>query len=161
MAALKIVALGTGSPIKIEAVTEAFGPSFTVVPVVDAQSGVPSQPVGDAETLLGAKNRALEARKSVPKATVCIGIENGMRGISGDENGPFEDVACVYAIWADGREMSAWSDALAIPSVLPFRKSRDGCWSELKDPHAVLTNGAKPRKVFLREAIDRLLAAAT
>lgn len=55
-------------------------------------------------------------------------------------------------------EIVVESDTIDLPPLgkRPFKKGRRGEWSELKDPHAVLTDGKKPREVFLIEALQRL-----
>ena len=54
--------------------------------------------------------------------------------------------------------LEAFSDALDIPpkDKRPFEGGRNGEWSVLKDPHAVLTQGKKSREEFLVEALLRL-----
>lgn len=49
---------------------------FTV-DTVEVDSSVPDQPMGDAETLSGAQNRAKAARERCPDADFWVGIEGG------------------------------------------------------------------------------------
>jgi hypothetical protein len=46
-----------------------------------------------------------------------------------------------------------WSESLIIPpeAERPFNEGPNGEWSELKDPHAVITHGKKDRETFLFE----------
>ena len=57
-----------------------------VVRGVAVPSGVSDQPMTDAETLLGARNRAENARKLVPDADYWVGIEGG---VDSDPDDPF------------------------------------------------------------------------
>jgi len=176
----KKYALGTGSAIKINAAKRAFAEDgVEIVPVIDAPSGVSSQPIGKEETRRGAINRARAAQKAQPSCHAFIGIENGMWKIEDDdnkndkkENGDneeqkWEDAAIVVMIIPAEIGMAseehdfiieAFSDALEIPpkDKRPFEGGRNGEWSVLKDPHAVLTGGKKPREEFLFEALTRL-----
>ncbi len=72
------VAVGSRNPVKINAVYRAFQLLCTPkVTSVEARSGVPSQPVGFKQIILGALNRALEAR-SKAKSDYGVGIEAGV-----------------------------------------------------------------------------------
>ena len=174
------IGLGTGSEIKINAVTRVFGPETSfdaeIFPVVDAPSGVPPQPIGKQQTRQGAVNRARAAQKSKPECDAFIGIENGMwiknENETEQHKNPtqeqvWEDAAYVVMIIpavagqiseTDDLILDALSDAIDIPPVekRPFKTGRSGEWSILKDPHAVLTDGKKPREEFLVEAVERL-----
>lgn len=171
------IGLGTGSEIKINAVTRVFGPTTTfgaeISPVIDAPSGVPPQPISKQQTRQGAVNRARAAQKSKPDCDAFIGIENGMwiKNENVDENDDeqqvWEDAAYVVMIIpavvgqvseTEDLVLDALSDAIDIPprDKRPFKTGPNGEWSVLKDPHSVLTNGKKPREEFLVEALDRL-----
>ena len=170
----KVVGIGTGSQIKIDALREAFGGAIEVRPKTDAQSGVSAQPVGKEETSQGAFNRAEEARAAFPDADAWVGIENGVWDVdppvtnAKGQSCPQEDAACVAVLLpaASGdrseppRRFAVWSDVLPVPEQqhLPFGRGRDGEWSELKDPHAVLTDGQRPRKAFLVDALRQAIA---
>jgi non-canonical (house-cleaning) NTP pyrophosphatase len=156
------VAIGTGSTIKIEALREALDDTlgagcYEVLAVVDAESGVRPQPVGLEETELGARNRAAAARARYPDAEFAVGIENGMWPMAEPTGGcRDEDAACIVVLVSGAQEEVRWSDALPIPTQRPFPMGRNGEWSALKDPHAVLTNGTRPRKQFLKDALIQL-----
>ena len=168
---MKSYALGTGSAIKINAAKRAFGDQAEIIPIIDAPSGVSPQPIGHAETRQGAINRARAAQKASPTSHAFIGIENGM-WVKNDDQGKkeeeiWEDAAMVVMIIPaeigkisekDDCILEAFSDALDIPPKhkRPFEGGRNGEWSVLKDPHAVLTQGKKPREEFLVEALLRL-----
>ncbi|KAK4125419.1 Maf/Ham1 [Parathielavia appendiculata] len=53
-------------------------PAWHTVRGVSVSSGVPDQPISDAETLLGARNRAERARELEPGADYWVGIEGGV-----------------------------------------------------------------------------------
>ncbi len=76
-----LVLVGSKNPIKIscteDAFTRAFNKSF-LVEGINAPSDVPDQPKGDAETLLGAKNRAVNSSRIFPEANYWVGIEGGI-----------------------------------------------------------------------------------
>lgn len=83
-----LIAVGSQNPAKLEAVSAAFADffpeaSFNLQPVA-AQSGVNAQPMGDAETLTGAGNRARAARAAAPDADFWLGIEGGLQNLEGE-----------------------------------------------------------------------------
>mmetsp|Transcript_41696 Transcript_41696/g.61236 ORF Transcript_41696/g.61236 Transcript_41696/m.61236 type:complete len:297 (-) Transcript_41696:545-1435(-) len=160
------VVVGTRSKIKVGAVTEALSSSCPGgridVRGVDSSSGVPSQPRGRDETRRGAANRALGARRAAPAADLWIGIQNG---VYENASGVIVDASCLVCYRADdyklgkGEEGSVcfWSDELEVPTDGSMRPGPNGEWSYLKDPHAVLTGGARPRHKFISDAICQAL----
>lgn len=82
---MPLAAVGSTNPVKIGAVTRIFGFNFPDVRVVgvDVASGVSAQPIGEEETALGAKNRALAAMAATG-ADWGIGLEGGVT-FRGDE----------------------------------------------------------------------------
>jgi inosine/xanthosine triphosphatase len=76
------VAIASGNPVKrratLEAVRVALGHDDVEAIVVDVDSGVPDQPVGDEETLRGARNRVDAARTVLPEADFWVGLEGGV-----------------------------------------------------------------------------------
>ncbi len=82
---MKIV-VASENPVKISAVENGFKAFYRDVEVesVLAGSGVSDQPLTDRETLLGARNRASEARKKIYDADFWVGIEGGVQA---EENG--------------------------------------------------------------------------
>ncbi|RFU72835.1 ntpase [Trichoderma arundinaceum] len=96
------VVVASRNPVKISAAREGFSGmfpsekfSFTGVSV---PSGVAEQPMTDAETLQGARNRAFNARDAEPQADYWVGIEGGV-----DDSG-------------DAMETFAWVVVLGKPS---------------------------------------------
>jgi inosine/xanthosine triphosphatase len=78
---MKIIA-GTKNPAKLQAVREAFAAVFPAEEILieglAAPSGVSDQPLSDAETKLGARNRAKAARSQMPEADFYVGLEGGL-----------------------------------------------------------------------------------
>lgn len=76
------VVIASGNPVKrratLEAVKVALGQDEVDSVTVDVASGVPQQPVGDEETLRGARNRAEAARQERPNANLWVGVEGGV-----------------------------------------------------------------------------------
>lgn len=66
------VIVASHNPVKIDAALQGFSDMFPkavfTVRGVSVPSGVPEQPLGDAETLQGAMNRAQRARELEPDA---------------------------------------------------------------------------------------------
>lgn len=71
------------NPVKIQCVQAGFAKMFPGKPFsvrgMDVPSGVSVQPATDAETLLGAQNRADAARKLAPQADYWFGVEGGIQ----------------------------------------------------------------------------------
>jgi non-canonical (house-cleaning) NTP pyrophosphatase len=166
-----VVALGSGSAIKIEATKTAFAAllaagQLRLEPVIDAVSGVRPQPVGKSETVSGARNRALCAARRCSQARFAIGIENGMWEEEAGRPETLADAAFVVCLTVARKaggddfvveeEVVELSDSLSIPPVRPFPVGQNGEWSMLKDPHGVLTNGLRPRKSFLISPLERI-----
>lgn len=76
------VVVGSGNPVKVEAVRTAFGRVFPGagyrVEGVAVPSGVPDQPRGRAETREGARNRMEAVAERRPEADFWVGIEGGV-----------------------------------------------------------------------------------
>lgn len=82
MADLLRLILASRNPVKQGAARSAFASVFPACEInllgVDALSGVRDQPVGDEETLLGARNRVQHAQRHYPDADFWAGIEGGV-----------------------------------------------------------------------------------
>ena len=81
------VVVASFNPVKIAAVGEAFGTQFPgenpeLLPV-RVPSGVSEQPMSDAETLRGARNRVNNARSARPDADFWVGLEGGLDTFDG------------------------------------------------------------------------------
>lgn len=76
------IVVASNNPIKQRAIEGAFARLFPGAPyavqAVSVPSGVAVQPLTDAETLAGARNRARGARELVPDADYWAGVEGGV-----------------------------------------------------------------------------------
>ena len=74
------VIVASGNPVKINATKAGFSTFFDDVAVesCEVESGVSDQPMSDAETLKGARNRARNAKQVSPTADFWVGIEGGV-----------------------------------------------------------------------------------
>ncbi len=74
------VVVGSTNPVKVAAVraTVTRCARHVVVHGVAVPSGVPDQPWGDAETVAGARQRALAALGADPSADLAVGLEGGV-----------------------------------------------------------------------------------
>ena len=82
------VIIGSGNPSKLEAVCDGFqavfpGQEFRFQ-TSQVSSEVPSQPMGDQETLTGARNRAWNSKAVIPDADFWVGREGGLAPIEND-----------------------------------------------------------------------------
>lgn len=82
------VIIASKNPIKISCVQDAFGRMFPnevfEFQGIDASSDVSDQPMSENETIAGAKNRVLNAKKSHPDADYWVGIEGGIELVNGE-----------------------------------------------------------------------------
>eukprot|EP01098_Paradermamoeba_levis_P010182 TRINITY_DN4277_c0_g1_i1.p1 TRINITY_DN4277_c0_g1~~TRINITY_DN4277_c0_g1_i1.p1 ORF type:complete len:163 (+),score=59.62 TRINITY_DN4277_c0_g1_i1:104-592(+) len=149
------VVVGSLSPIKIAATEEVFKSKDVQVVGAATESGVRLQPVGKEETQKGATNRARQAMKMEPDAQIGIGMENGMWEIEEDNKKKWVDAACIIVLLkkkeGEVEEVVIWSDHIDIPKDFPG--GPNGEWSIHKDPHSIITEGKRPRKLFLSDAL--------
>lgn len=79
---MKNVIVASNNPVKIQAVSGGFLRMFPDIQFkfesLALPSGVPAQPLSDAETLKGAQTRARNAKKYRPQADFWAGIEGGV-----------------------------------------------------------------------------------
>lgn len=90
------VVVASQNPVKLRSVELGFArmfpaPRFTILPV-SLQTGLPSQPMTDQETLAGAEVRARMAKQASPAADYWVGIEGGVEPF-GKQLGSFAWVA--------------------------------------------------------------------
>lgn len=83
-----IVVVTSRNPVKLGAVERAFRQSFPGVELsiepVSVASGVSEQPMSDAETRQGARNRVAAGRRARPEADYWVGLEGGLEEIDGE-----------------------------------------------------------------------------
>lgn len=76
------IVVASTNPVKVQATQRGFGQMLSGddwrVQGVSIESGVSDQPIGHAETLRGARHRALGALDAHPTADYTVGIEGGV-----------------------------------------------------------------------------------
>ncbi len=102
----ELVVVSSTNPVKLEAVRTGFERVFSgqafEFSCVTVDSGVSDQPMTDAETLLGAKNRAEAAQIARPEAVFWVGLEGGAETY----DGRLSTFAWIYIIGPKGRGKS-------------------------------------------------------
>ena len=108
-----VVAVGSTNPTKVEAVRRVVAAVWPGGRVEgrDVPSGVPDQPIGAAQTLSGARQRARNALAAWGEATLGIGLEGGV-----DQEGYLLSACCVCD--RHGRENAAWSLRMPLPPAV-------------------------------------------
>lgn len=110
MEAVSRLVIGSKNPVKIEAVRSGFTALFPerscVTQGVSVPSGVADQPMSEAETLLGAENRAAASRKAHPDADFWFGVEGGIAEIN-DELSVFAWIVALSKNGLSGRGRTA------------------------------------------------------
>jgi len=114
------VVAATTNPAKIRAILHAFneiyGEDACQVESVNIDSGVPEQPLGNAQTREGARNRVINARQAKPDADFWVAIEAGI-----DEGSTFS-----WVVIESGQQRGeARSATLPLPEVI-LQKVRAG-----------------------------------
>ena len=111
------VVVASTNPVKIAAVAAGYRALFPdynlAVEGIAVPSGVAHQPVGDAETLAGARNRAAGARERVPDADAWVGIEGGII----HREGGMEAFAWLVVLGIEGRGESRTGGFMLPPGV--------------------------------------------
>lgn len=156
--AIKTVAVGSGNPVKLAAarhvITEYFEGSDVTARAVP--SGVPDQPMGDAETIAGARERARRARVELD-ADLGVGLEGGV------VDGPDGMRSCAWCVVVhrDGREGVGGSLAMPLPPGVA-QMIRDGEELGLAMDRFASTRGTKYGKgavgILTAGRIDRQAA---
>lgn len=110
------VAVGSRNPVKVAAVSQVVRRlhAAALVEGVQVPSGVPDQPVGDAETQLGAAARARAAREALD-ADIGVGLEGGVVDEGG---GAMRTCAWAAVALRDGREFLGGSLAMPLPPAV-------------------------------------------
>lgn len=111
------VAVGSKNPVKIEAVKLAFEALWPEqewrVSGVDVASGVPDQPMNDAESIQGAHNRAERALKAL-SADYGVGLEGGLQ----KTGSRWLDCGWVSVIAKDGNEGIGSTVKMVVPKKM-------------------------------------------
>jgi inosine/xanthosine triphosphatase len=109
-----LVRVGSRNSAKLEAVRRGLAPFFARVDVsgVDAASGVDPQPLGFAEIVAGARNRAL-ASHSLGGCDLAAGIEDGLVELVEVETGWLNVGCCV--LWDGAHEGIGFSAGFEYP----------------------------------------------
>ncbi|MBL8058077.1 MAG: inosine/xanthosine triphosphatase [Anaerolineales bacterium] len=98
--------VASANPVKIQAVLAGFQRMFPAQAFtargLPAESGVSHQPMTDAETRQGARNRAAAARRAAPEADFWAGVEGGCEALDGQ-------LACFAWVVILGRAQSGES----------------------------------------------------
>jgi inosine/xanthosine triphosphatase len=160
-----LVLVGSKNPVKIscteDAFTRAFNKSF-LVEGINASSGVPEQPKGNRETLLGAKNRAFNSREIFPEANFWVGIEGG---VDEDEKGMFA-FAWIFIVDNRGKTSQSKTGTFYIPTAvanlvnegMELGKADDLVFNQDNSKQqggsvGILTHGIVDRSEYYRQAI--------
>jgi len=166
------IAIGSTSVHKIKAVEATFiklfpGTKITSIPY-KAASDINAQPIGNEETLMGARNRLNNAKKLIQtKVDYIIAIENGIIEVK-TEPSMFYDVAwVVLEDGKSGKQSVAVSGGVQFPNDFVEQAKSKGFVTttvgsllaqsntsiDEADPHNYLTNKLAPRSELLQEAI--------
>jgi inosine/xanthosine triphosphatase len=160
MASLKVI-VASLNPVKQAAARQAFEQAFPHLAIsitgVDVPSGVRDQPMTDAETLLGARQRAQRAQQEQPHADFWVGLEGGVADAQGLGLQAFGWI-CVRT---DSREYSARSASFPLPRAAvaaieggeELGPVMDGLFKEHNTKHkggavGLLTNGLVSREAL-------------
>ena len=158
------------NPVKVAAVRRAFMACFPAgdlkIESVNVASGVPDQPMSDAETLAGARNRVRNAREAHPEADFWVGLEGGLDVIEGEMVG----VAWMAIGDPRGRISEARTPTLPIPpsvrrlvdSGLELGEANDRVFSAVNSKQGggafgLLTDGRHTRERVYAQAVDLAL----
>lgn len=149
-----IVAIGSKNPAKVHAVQATLIREKLQFVTVHAESQVASQPFSDEETILGARNRALDGLKKADSAKMAFGLEGGVIETT------MGLMLCNWGalIHEDGREWVAGGARIPLPETiaqeLRSRKELGDVMAEyVGDPEVRRKQGAIG--VFSHGLVDR------
>jgi inosine/xanthosine triphosphatase len=163
---MKTVIVGSGNPVKLETTKEAFRLVFPETEfefiTFSAPSGVADQPLGQAETMLGATNRALACKAKYPEADFFVGLEGGLEKI--DQG--YWVTAWMCILDKSGIKHFGRTGSFLLPSQISelidqgteLGIATDIVFNDTNSKHkggavAALTNNIITRKDFYREAL--------
>lgn len=163
------LAVGTTNKSKLQAVVNAAERCDIAIEAVDVESGVSSQPLGDSETLDGARTRARRAYEA-GDAILGIGIEGGV--IPVDESPADCPFVVDWAVVTDGQQTGQGSGPrLPIPEPMAARAVAGEEFGEILDDRfeaesvdgavGALTDGRLTRTEAVTVAVGSALAPFT
>lgn len=162
-----MVVVGSTNPAKLEPVRRVFGELFPDLEVrgVEVPSGVPDQPIGYQQTLLGARNRA-HAALGIEGASWGLGLEGGVE--FDDHGGWLFNIA--YILRSDGQSGFARGGSIRLPDPVAQRVRLGEELGQVIDDLArlkdskkaggavgYLTLGRVPRAEFWRHTVELAL----
>ena len=163
---MNTIVVGSENPVKISAVEAGFMAMFPNeefhVLGVSVESGVADQPMNDTDTLLGATNRAMNAKKVNNDADYVVGLEGGIEEL--------EDSLCAFAwivvISKNGRVGMAKTAVFFLPkevetlvrSGIELGKAMDQIFGVKNSKHSsgstgLLTDGVLNRTEYYKQAV--------
>lgn len=170
---MKRLIVASENPVKLRAAHDGFaamfpGQAVEVRGLPDVPSGVPDQPMSDAETLRGATNRADAARNRHPAADFWLGMEGGVDA----RDGTLEAFAWIVILSKDGRVGRSRTATFDLPPAVA-QLVRDGvelghAMDRVCAQHntkqkggavGLLTNGAITRATYYAHAVTLALIA--
>lgn len=149
----RIIALGSDSALKIEALRTAIAELELpfVVKAIKTSSGENEQPLGAEETFCGAWARAQAALNECPEAVAGVGIESGIFKIA---NGPILDYAYIVILRRFNVAIITTTPAVVFPeSYVAIAEERgfktttvgsvlaEKSGDKADDPHSTVTGG--------------------
>lgn len=131
------IVVGSGNKVKVGAVAAVIARLVKEARVygVEVASGVPAQPWGDAQTIAGARARAIAALEATG-ADLAVGIEGGVVQL---DDGLVRTCAWAVVRASDGREGVGGSLALPLPSRVAARLHAGQELSDAMDAEASVT----------------------
>ena len=111
------IIVASQNPVKVRAALQGFEKMFAAESIqaegISVPSGVPDQPMSQAETLQGARNRAVAAKQARPEADYWIGIEGGL-----EETAVGMEVFAWVVILSGDRQGQARTATFMLPSAI-------------------------------------------
>jgi inosine/xanthosine triphosphatase len=167
-----VIVLGSTSIYKKAAAEKAFHdvyPGHEIdLQLVKAPSEVNSQPVGNEETLLGARNRLKNAKKEKEgqKYDFVVAMENGVFSVLNGKETIWFDIGWIILEDAQGKQSVSFSSGVVFPTRFIFEAEHRGLQlttvgsviaeetgADEWNPHKLLTNNILSRPDLLDQAL--------
>lgn len=161
----QLIIVGSKNPVKISCTDVGFHAAFDgafLVEGLNVSSEIPDQPMGDTQTLLGATNRAKNAKLVFPEADFWVGIEGGITA----HNDDMEAYAWVVVLDKNDKSGKAKTATFFLPKQIAKLVARgmelgdamDKVFEEENSKQGsgavgLLTNGVLGRKEYYQQAI--------